>query len=138
MKKHLSAGFTLIELMVVMGAIAILATIVLGAINPARQWARARNRQRVNDLHQVLNAVHQYAVDNNALYPEKIKVTPQDIGAGQAALSEDLVPDYIPKLPYDPAEGNPETTRYVIFKGGGRVTATATAAELGQTITIFR
>jgi prepilin-type N-terminal cleavage/methylation domain-containing protein len=59
-------GFTLIEILVVIGMIALLAAIVLIAINPSRQFAQGRNSQRHNDASAILNAVGQYIADNKA------------------------------------------------------------------------
>mgnify|MGYP001577336152 CR=1 FL=1 len=66
--KNSKRGFTLIEILVVIGIIALLATIVLIAINPARQFAQARDSQRVSNLNAILNAVGQRIADNKGLF----------------------------------------------------------------------
>jgi prepilin-type N-terminal cleavage/methylation domain-containing protein len=50
-------GFTLIELVVVIGILAVLLTIVLVAINPARQFKQANDTKRRSDVNAILNAV---------------------------------------------------------------------------------
>jgi type IV pilus assembly protein PilA len=137
-------GFTLIELLVVIGIITILVTIVLIAINPARQFAMSRDTARRNDLYQILNAVNQFAVDNQGQYPTQIQTNNWiDIGtcSGCLNLEADLVPIYIPAIPYDPQTGDQATgtTDYVLAREStGRYTATSSSSETVNLLTITR
>src|SRR5258708_32989606 len=69
-------GFTLIELLVVIGIIAVLATIVIIAINPARQFAQARNTQRESNVSTLLNGIGQNVADNKGILNCSSIVTP--------------------------------------------------------------
>ncbi|OGY58144.1 MAG: hypothetical protein A3C03_00200 [Candidatus Colwellbacteria bacterium RIFCSPHIGHO2_02_FULL_45_17] len=91
-----NGGFTLIEILVVIGIIAILAVIVLIAINPARQFAQARNTQRTSNVNAILNAIGQYTADHKGTLP----TIPDD--EVTEALCLQLVPDYLPAMPIDP------------------------------------
>jgi type II secretory pathway pseudopilin PulG len=65
-------AFTLIETLLIIAIITILATIVIIAINPVRQFAQTRNTQRQADIKAILDAVFQYLVDNKGLFPTEI------------------------------------------------------------------
>jgi len=58
-------GFSLIEIMVVTGTLALLSTIVIVAVSPAQQFARSRNAQRVAGLNFIASAIFQNIIDNN-------------------------------------------------------------------------
>lgn len=139
-------GFTLIELLVVIGIIAILAAIVAIAVNPSRQYGQARDAQRWSDVNAILNAVHQYAADNDGSFPT-IPATATNIGSGvgEANICTDLVTTYLPSMPYDPsATGASWTdcttynTGYTIQLTGGRITIAAPSVEQGDPITLTR
>lgn len=63
------AGFTLVELLVVIAVLGVLAASVLIAINPLEQLARARDAGRQSTVSQLGKAVQAYYTANNAVYP---------------------------------------------------------------------
>lgn len=151
--KRKNGGFTLIEILVVIGIIALLATIVIVAINPARQFAQARNTQRTSNVNTILNGIGQRIADNKGLFISATCATDVPTGAASTSalviakpavvgvsidLRDCLVPTYIPELPIDPATGvayNSTTgnydTQYKVYRdsANGRITVFATYLE---------
>ena len=145
-------GFTLIELLLVIGIIAILASIVIVAINPTKQLGDARNAQRRSDVNTILNAVYQYAIDNDGNMPGCLAGTSTCTTAApchicttatctdvtpSCDLHTDLTTSYLVSIPVDPSGATGNSTNYDISIAGGRVTVAAPEAE-NATITVTR
>lgn len=136
-------GFTLIEILVVIGMIAILATIVLIAINPARQFKQGRDTQRTSNVNAILNAIGQYVADHKGVLPAGIPVAPVaavDVGT-VANICNGIMPTYIPAVPTDPGLNATAltactgTTDYTVQQdANGRVTVAAPSTELGPPV----
>jgi prepilin-type N-terminal cleavage/methylation domain-containing protein len=139
-KTSKNKGFTLIEILVVIGIIAILAAIVIIAINPARQFAQARNTQRTSHLNTILNAIGQNLADNKGIFtcsgigtPIGTPTASTSIGTGgsNSNLGSCLVPTYIPSsIPMDPTSGTAADTGYdVSVNSAGRYMVCADGAN---------
>jgi prepilin-type N-terminal cleavage/methylation domain-containing protein len=159
LRSKATKGFTLIEILVVIGIVAILATIVLVAINPARQFAQARNSQRTSNINTILNAIGQNIADNKGIFtcntaaaglpeatasPVPSKITTDVAGALKITISSGgidlscLTPTYVTALPYDPntndgykwnSASDYDTGYYVVMDDNGRVTIYAPTVE---------
>ena len=128
--------------------IAILAAIVIIAINPGRQISQANNTQRSSDVQSILNATHQYAIDNRGVLPTEITDTATVVGStdGQIDICTLVVPTYMAEMPFDPTAtgaGFTDCTDYdtgynISVDANGRLTVAAPSAELSRTISVTR
>jgi len=110
-RKYPVRGFTLIEILVVIGMLAILTTVVLVAVNPLRQFAQARNAQRQANVATILNAVSNRMADTRGLFESaSCDALPTEVATEISSESYDLrpclVPTYLSELPIDPSTGS--------------------------------
>lgn len=146
------SGFTLLEILLVVAAIAILAGIVIVAINPGRQLADTRNAQRKVDTRTIASAISQYRL--------RVGTVPDTLDAGdycgQSGSQEICATDasscsgltdlsvltddsaYLVAIPMDPSGSGDEngTGYYAMLDANNRVVVCAGQAELDETISV--
>lgn len=86
------AGFTLVELVIVLAVIAILSTLLFIILDPAAQLRKANDALRKHDIAQIRSALDIYYNDHSC-YPSSIPF-------GQTWKEDSTV--YMPKVPQDP------------------------------------
>jgi len=151
MKGKKYAGFSLIEILVVVALMVILATITIVAINPAKNFRDTRDAQRSADVLQILNAVTQYTSEEGHTLAglgtiPLCTATPACIGTDTTICvdlagdgTNKLVEEYIVEIPMDPSVGTAANTHYEICQTvSGRVQISATPETQGKTIVVKR
>ncbi|HBR80962.1 MAG: hypothetical protein UX09_C0009G0012 [Candidatus Uhrbacteria bacterium GW2011_GWE2_45_35] len=158
MSKINAKGFTLIELLIVIAIIAVLAAVVIVALNPAQRFADARDARRQSDIENIAGALKTYQVDNAGAYPATVSGLVADsgytIGTDVAACDAGctaqvtlaacvdltaLVTDgYLGTVPMDPSSGTAaKTDFYLIRNTNGTVTVGACDPD-GDAIEVIR
>lgn len=142
-------GLTLIELLIVIGILSILMGAVIAAINPARQFAQARNSQRWAHISSVLSAVYTNIVDNRGTFTCAAGSLPSTATTMKASsgynICSCLVSTYLPSVPFDPSGGSYTScstydSGYTIYQDASttRITVAAPSAELSETVSLTR
>jgi len=120
--KTKTRGFTLMEVIIVVAIIAILASAVLIALNPAKNLRDARNATRWSQMNAIANGIYSYIIANQGVYPtcmfdEELE-DPIENPYGRILYDEDsedswdlisitdctdqLSPTYLPSTPREP------------------------------------
>lgn len=155
-KEKFKKGFTLIELLIVIAVLAILAGIVMVALNPKARFEDSRNARRVSDVDAIVGAIKMFQVDNGGDYIANLDDATADmyyqIGLGSSCndtcmggniiLQQDCLDieeltdnGYLPSVPVDPgdqAATEDETRYYIVKKSTGTVEVGACSPELGS------
>ncbi|MCF7864979.1 MAG: type II secretion system GspH family protein [Candidatus Pacebacteria bacterium] len=146
-------GFTLLEVLMVIGILAILAGVVLVAINPARQFKIARDSQRNANVSTILNAIGQNLTDHGGVFTcegviTDLPTTKTNISSeeGDFNVANCLVPDYISVLPFDPSKEGSNYTDEFSYNTGysiesdveGRITISADGEVSDRVISVTR
>jgi len=146
--KNKYEGFVVLGFLIAM----IIATTIV-AINPASNFAAARDASRRSDITTILNAISQYNQENynfqlgtdldGDMIPNCDNEDPIEIGVGKGVYDLDesgrIVPGYLVAMPFDPQMGTSESTGYTFcISTEGRITVSALYPEVDKTISVTR
>lgn len=152
-KKLKRVGFTIIEMLMVVSIIAILMTVVLISVDPAKRFADSRNAKRRADVDTILIAVHQYVNDMGGSLPTGIGTSFAQIGTCTTGGMNLCIGSttrcvnmgvllgngkYIKSNPIDPQRGTAATTGYAISKDADNVFSVKSCLSEGTTILVSK
>jgi type IV pilus assembly protein PilA len=156
--RHHPPGFTLLELLMVLGILGMLASVVILAINPTKQIGDVKDAQRLADLRAILDAVNQFQIkrwrlpqlngaeaillETNPASKQICRYDATDVSYiwchnFNARYLGELVPDYLSEIPIDPDHDAADTwgTDYFIWKDAdGRITVRSSLYDNGAGI----
>jgi prepilin-type N-terminal cleavage/methylation domain-containing protein len=125
-EKNISNAFTLLELLIVMGVIATLATVLMVIINPAESTRRTNDARRFSDMQMIKTAIDLTASDGKTI---------PNTGSGYIVLDSNTslsdidpsgtnvfdVSKYLSYMPEDPSYKISGITKGLVMSGGNCV-----------------
>lgn len=149
-----SSGFTLIEILLVVGILAVLASVVFVALDPAKRFREARDARRTNDVQSILTAIHTYIIDNRGSLPAGLDITERQLGTATSGcaiatggcsvtgasnclnLATPLA-KYLKSMPIDPNGGTAALTQYsIVIDANSIITVRACGTEGASPISV--
>lgn len=146
-------GLTLIEILIALSLISIIAAIGFFALNPAGQFASARNTERQLHLQALMNSIRQNMADasgglfvcSSGALPTSTKKMASS--AGNYNIAPCLLPLYLLVMPFDPSAAGAHFVSVSDYDAGynimynastTQITLSAPSAELNKSITVVR
>jgi len=150
-------GFTLVELLIVVGIIAILVVVIFVSLNPLQLFAESRNAQRWVKVSELLTAIHMYTIEQLGIVPNQTDW--QDgvyyvLGTGNNCantcgsvpvsttclnLTELIKSKRVNSLPTDPLSGDLKNTGFYVYREDGTIISVGSCrAELNKKIELTR
>ena len=123
-KSRRKAGFTLVELLIVVAIIGVLFTLAIVSFTGAQK--QARDSQRKSDLNQYRAALENYANSTGGVYPQST----DQVDADAIPCESDLKPDYMSACLLDPRDADGETYSYRTNAEGAAATQYVLWADL--------
>lgn len=115
MYRRRQAGFTLVELLIVIVVVAILATISVVVYNGVQ--VRARDAKRSSDVQSILRALESYKAINGR-YPRATPLTTNDFEKStdpKGTFMEYLSPEFFSETPVDPINNDSYRYQYYLY-----------------------
>lgn len=107
------SGFTLVELLVVVGMIGILSAGLLATLDPYAQIQKGKDAKRKSDLSQIQKAIEQYYQDRNEYPPHSQNYKIVGISGSELDWGQSFSP-YMTRLPIDSAASK----KYIYVSSG--------------------
>lgn len=150
----LNKAFTIIELLIVIALIGVLASLMIFAINPGTQLAKARDVERETHLYAILSSIYQYQAEHSGTLPDtdgnpitsNFPTLATCVGnsggcfdlANAGEVDEKIVPVYMASIPQDPKTGNAGNIGYTLFVDANKRLVASASGEIKGIITITR
>jgi len=133
------------EVIIVVAIIAILASAVLIALNPAKNLRDARNATRWSQMNAIANGIYSYIIENKGIYPpclstgtERIVYDPDPDAAPWGLVNittcAELSPAYLPSFPKEP-QNQDYVVGFMDATSSDRLIIRCTATEANATDT---